>query len=93
MSYEIGRCHDGGFDYRVTVNGLIMNGWRRGTRAQVEEYARKSAQMCADRAMGAGFIRLTKNNKASTSHLRGGRKTAAQQSTSNSNHGSQEEDE
>ena len=76
MSYEVGEQKDGGFSYRVEVNGLVMTGWRRGTRAQVEEYARQSARMCALRASGLGFTKINKEGKVDTSYLRGARKSA-----------------
>lgn len=76
MSHSIGEPKDDGWFYTVTVNGLTMSGWRCGTRAQVEEYARLSERMCANRAIGAGFSRIDKNGNISTSHLRGGRKSA-----------------
>lgn len=76
MSFELGNGHDGGFDYCVTVNGLTMTGWRRGPRAQVEEYARQSARMCALRASGLGFIKIKNDGRDGASYLLGAKKSA-----------------
>lgn len=70
MSYEIGRRHDGGFDYRVTINGLTMTGWRRGTHKDVEAYAKRVSDFSVHRANGGvpransdGSIRVNLNGK------------------------------
>ena len=76
MSYLIGEHKDGGYAYSVTVNGLTMTGWRRGTRDQVEDYVKQSERMCTARASGMGFTRVNKQSKLDTSHLRGARKSA-----------------
>lgn len=76
MSHETGHGHGGGFDYKVTVNGLTMIGWRHGTRAQAEEYAKECERMCTLRASGLGFTKINKEGKVDTSYLRGARKSA-----------------
>ena len=76
MSYKVGEQKDGGFIYRVEVNGLVMTGWRRGTRAQVEEYARQSARMCVLRASGLGFIKIKNDGRDGASYLLGAKKSA-----------------
>ena len=71
MSYEIGEHKDGGYAYRIEVNGLITTGWRRGTRADVEKYAKHVDQFGSLRAAGTvphrnadGSIRLNMSGKA-----------------------------
>jgi flagellar hook protein FlgE len=54
MSHEVGHEHDGGFDYLVTVNGLTVTGWRKGTHADVEKHAKNIDQYSTHRA--AGFV-------------------------------------
>lgn len=70
MSYEIGDGHDGGYEYRVTVNGLTMTGWRRGLRADIEKYLREVDRNCTLRAGGTVVTRNADGSQRK-SHLRG----------------------
>ncbi len=70
MSYEIGVGRDGGYEYRVTVNGLTMTGWRRGSRADAEKYLREVDRNCTIRAGGA-VVRRNADGSQRKSHLRG----------------------
>jgi hypothetical protein len=80
MSFAIGAAKTlygrPGFEYRITVNGLTVEGWRAGSRADVEDYARKAAQMCTSRAGGTPPCKIRADARNSTSHLRGGKRTA-----------------
>jgi hypothetical protein len=70
MSYTVGEPKDGGFTYRIEVNGLIMTGWRCGTYEQVEAHAKSVEMYGMHRAAGYmpkrnadGSFRLNLNGK------------------------------
>lgn len=53
QNVEILNEHDGGFDYRISLPGLTATCWRRGSRNQVEHYARETVKLIKARARGA----------------------------------------
>ncbi len=44
MIIEIGEQSNGGFAYRLTLGALQISGWHRGSRSEVERYARAAAR-------------------------------------------------
>lgn len=73
MNYEIGEQVDGGYAYRIEIPGGHLVAWRRGTRQEVEEHARKCAKAYAIRAKGevikryrTGERRATRNGRTVT---------------------------
>lgn len=70
-THEIGRHHNGGYDYKVMVSGLTMTGWRAGTREQVEAYLLQVVRNCKIRAAG-GVVWKNKDGSIRKSHLKSG---------------------
>ena len=62
---EILHEHDGGFDYRISLPGLTATCWRRGSRTQVEHYARETVKLIKARARGDSqwMIRMSGGRK------------------------------
>lgn len=50
--YWIGKPRDGGYCYRIVVRGITLEGWRAGTREEVEAHVKKSTRLGATRARG-----------------------------------------
>lgn len=76
MSYEIGPRHAGGYVYRITINGLIVMGWRQGTRAEVEEHVKKAELQSSMRASGRPNLMKNPDGSNRLYAVRGGRKRA-----------------
>ena len=65
QTLEILEEREGGYNYRITLPGLTATCWRRGSRAQVEHYARETVRLLKQRARGDSqwMIRMSGGRK------------------------------
>lgn len=79
MSYTIGTHHDGGYDYTITVNGIVTKGWRHGSRKDVETHVRSTSELWEGRANNNGLRKYWgwTGRAPRSSGVRGRRKKAA----------------